>query len=176
MQSFLSESNTLKTSANKLFGHGSYGEAIQTYDRALAQCPNYLDYEIAVLQSNISACHIKLNDWKAAVDSATKGLDSLERLDPLPKPKESDRAGPDDLKHDGDKSNGKIAEIDDETAERIEALEKSGRSRGDVQKLRIKAMMRRAKARTEMGGWAALQGAEEGAHPCPCNCASRSQI
>lgn len=58
-------------------------------------------------------------------------------------------------------ADGKVEEVDDETAERIEALQRSGRSREDVQKLRVKALLRRAKARSEVGGWASLQGAEE---------------
>src|ERR1700761_2063609 len=85
--SLLSSSKELKTTGNQLFGAGSFENAIQNYDRALASCPNYLDYEIAVLRSNVAACHIKLQEWKEAVESATKGVDCLERLEPLPQPK-----------------------------------------------------------------------------------------
>ena len=112
-----------------------------------------------MLQSNLSACHIKLSEWKEAVDAATKSIDALERIDPLPKEK------PD---KDKDKRGGAVGagavveEVDDETAEKIEALEKSGRTRDEVQKIRVKAFLRRAKARSELGGWAALQGAYEG--------------
>ncbi|KAJ9632522.1 hypothetical protein H2203_000927 [Taxawa tesnikishii (nom. ined.)] len=155
----LDESNTLKTSANSQFAHGAFSEAIQTYDRALSSCPNYLDYEIAVLQSNIAACHLKLSDWKEAIESATKGIDALERIDPLPKPKQgrNDASGTAGQQE----AQGSVEEIDDETAEKIEALEKSGHTRDEVQKIRVKAFMRRAKARMETGGWAALQGADE---------------
>ena len=148
----------MKTSANSQFAHGSYSEAIQTYDRALSSCPNYLDYEIAVLQSNISACHIKLEEWEEAVESATKSIEALERIDPLPKDKAKKN-----------ESSSVVEEIDDETAEKIEALEKSGRTRDEVQKIRTKAFLRRAKARSETGGWAALQGAYEGkSHDLAC--------
>lgn len=159
----LSDSNTLKTSANSQFAHGSYGEAIQTYDRALAACPNYLEYEVAVLQSNISACHIKLEEWKEATESATKSLDALERIDPLPKPavKKGDSGSTSGQLQLQPQPQGAIEEIDDETAAKIEALEKSGRTRDDVQKIRVKAFLRRAKARSETGGWSALQGAYE---------------
>jgi len=157
----LNDSNTLKTSANSQFAHGSYGEAIQTYGRALASCPNYLEYEIAVLQSNISACHIKLEEWKEATESATKSIDALERIDPLPKPAQKS----DDVKSVSgqlqSQPQGAVEEVDDDTAAKIEALEKSGRTRDDVQKIRVKAFLRRAKARSETGGWAALQGAYE---------------
>jgi tetratricopeptide (TPR) repeat protein len=147
----------LKTDANSLFAHGSFEEAVQTYDRALSSCPNYLEYEIAVLHSNIAACHIKSEQWKEAVDSATKSIEALERIDPLPKPKD-----PKDATKATLQTQSAVEEIDDETAEKIEALEKSGRTRDDVQKIRVKAFLRRAKARSETGGWAALQGAYEG--------------
>ncbi|KAI5245947.1 putative tetratricopeptide repeat protein 1 [Aureobasidium subglaciale] len=154
--SLLAESNKLKSDANSLFAHGSFEEAVQTYDRALSSCPNYLEYEIAVLHSNISACHVKAEQWKEATDSATKSIESLERIDPLPKPKVAQDASRGKLQ-----AQSAVEEIDDETAEKIEALEKSGRTRDDVQKIRVKAFLRRAKARSETGGWAALQGAYE---------------
>lgn len=154
------ESNKLKADANGLFAHGSFEEAVQTYDRALSSCPNYLEYEIAVLHSNIAACHIKSEQWKEAIDSATKSIESLERIDPLPKPK--DPKDPKDSTKAALQSQSAVEEIDDDTAEKIEALEKSGRTRDDVQKIRVKAFLRRAKARSETGGWAALQGAYEG--------------
>jgi tetratricopeptide (TPR) repeat protein len=146
----LAESNKLKADANSLFAHGSFEEAVQIYDRALSSCPNYLEYDIAVLHSNMAACHIKSEHWKEAIDSATKSIDALERVDPLPKTK---------TRQD---TNQTVEEVDDETADKIEALEKSGKTRDDVQKIRVKAFLRRAKARSETGGWAALQGAYEG--------------
>ncbi|KAK4985717.1 hypothetical protein LTR66_008085 [Elasticomyces elasticus] len=168
----LADSNNLKNSANTLFAKGSYGEAIQTYDRALASCPNYLDYDIAVLRSNIAACHLKLKDWKAAIESATGSLECLDRLDP-PVKKSAVEANQASGGRRVEKLNGRtgdgassvVEELDDETAERLEAasraLAKSGRSRADIQKIRVKVLLRRAKARTETGGWAALQGADE---------------
>ncbi|KAI4763524.1 putative tetratricopeptide repeat protein 1 [Aureobasidium sp. EXF-3400] len=151
--------------ANSLFAHGSFEEAVQTYDRALSSCPNYIEYEIAVLHSNIAACHIKSEQWKEAIDSATKSIESLERIDPLPKPKDPRESTKAALQ-----SQSAVEEIDDETAEKIEALEKSGRTRDDVQKIRVKAFLRRAKARSETGGWAALQGAYEGKNGFMTSC------
>ncbi|KAF2842274.1 hypothetical protein M501DRAFT_1013628 [Patellaria atrata CBS 101060] len=141
----LDEYNKLKASANRLFATADYDEAIRGYDKALASCPNYLDYEIAVLRSNIAACHLKLADWKAAIESATQALDSLDHMDPPSKSGEE----------------AKVEEIDDNTAEKIEALLKGGRTHDEIRKLRAKALLRRAKARIELGGWAALQGADE---------------
>lgn len=157
----LAESNSLKGSANQLFGKGSFENAIQTYDRALSSCPNYLDYELAVLRSNVAACHLKLQEWKEAVESAEKGITNLENLEPLPtlpKPKDSRKEGKDAV----EEANGDgIEEVSEEVEERIAKLQKSGRTLDEVRKLQIKLLMRRAKAKAELGTWANLQGADE---------------
>jgi len=158
----LAESNDLKTSANTLFAKGSYSEAISTYSRALQSLPNYLDYELAVLQSNIAASHLKQQEWSAAIESATKAVDALERLDPMAKAPSGSTGGQDSSEgKSGNESSGQVEEIDDATEARIEALEKAGHTLDQISKLRTKALLRRAKARSETGGWAALQGAEE---------------
>ena len=132
-----------------------YSEAIGEYDKALSSCPNYLEYEIAVLKSNIAACHLKLEDWKAAVDTATAALDALERLEPK-NVRQNDEEGHGD---------GGIVEIIGEGGEvekELASLKIKDQRRDDVQRIRAKALMRRAKARIEQGGWGNLQGAEEG--------------
>ncbi|KAF1923911.1 uncharacterized protein M421DRAFT_9207 [Didymella exigua CBS 183.55] len=149
----LEESNIEKTSANKTFTSGDYNTAIQGYEKALAVCPGYLEYDIAVLRSNISACHIKLEEWKEAIESATKALDALDRVDP-PAVKETDENGRGELA-------GRVSEIDDSTEILLEALTRTRHSINDVYKLRTKALLRRAKARREVGGWASLQGSLE---------------
>jgi tetratricopeptide (TPR) repeat protein len=161
----LEESNNHKTIGNNLFGKGSYENAVQNYDRALSSCPNYLDYELAVLRSNVAACHLKLSEWKEAVASAEKGIDCLERLEPLPRTKKP-KAQSGSAAHAGQPpatpvDEGTVEEVDDDLAARIENLQKSGHTIDEVRRLQIKLLMRRAKARTELGGWAALQGAEE---------------
>jgi len=158
--SLLAESNSLKGSANHLFGKGSFENAIQTYDRALASCPNYLDYEIAVLRSNVAACYLKLEEWKEAVESAEKGLDCLERLEPLPK-LERKAPQPGEGGEEEVNGDGMVEEVDDKLADRIENLRLSGRTLDEVRKLQVKLLMRRAKCKTELGGWASLQGADE---------------
>lgn len=75
----VASSNTIKTQANSQFAAQDYSSAIGTYDRALAELPSYLDYEMAVLMSNIAACHLRLEQWKECVESCDKGLDGLER-------------------------------------------------------------------------------------------------
>ncbi|KAF1915147.1 hypothetical protein BDU57DRAFT_263841 [Ampelomyces quisqualis] len=150
----LEESNTEKASANKAFLTGEYSGAIQTYEKALAVCPTYLEYDIAVLRSNIAACHIKLAEWKQAVESATKALDSLDRLDPPPAVAKDDR-------EQGTSGSGTINEIDDASEILLDALTRTSHTLNDVHKIRTKALLRRAKARHELGGWALLQGALE---------------
>lgn len=158
--SLLAESNSLKGSANQLFGKGSFENAIQTYDRALASCPNYLDYEIAVLRSNVAACYLKLEEWKEAVESAEKGLDCLEHLEPLRK-LERKTPQPGEGGEEEVNGDGMVEEVDDKLADRIENLRLSGRTLDEVRRLQVKLLMRRAKSKTELGGWASLQGADE---------------
>ncbi|KAF2272553.1 uncharacterized protein EI97DRAFT_461813 [Westerdykella ornata] len=148
----LQEANTQKDAANKTFTAGDYSTAIQGYEKALAVCPLYLEYDIAVLRSNIAACHIKLSEWKVAVESATQALDALDRLDPP-----SETAG----KEDGTGRPSEAEEVDEAAELRLAALSRTGRSIQGVHKLRTKALLRRAKARREIGGWASLQGALE---------------
>lgn len=178
-----------------------YSEAITVYDRALASCPNYLDFEIAVLRSNVAACHLKLEDWKAAVDSATASLECLERV--IPSKAKEKTTTEEDVKNDhDDEKNAKakakasrrnatastrqttaqcgekqrqqqreekedtVVELpDDNDADDEEAalkkLAEDDTRRADVQRIRIKSLMRRARARMEQDGWANLQGAEE---------------
>lgn len=165
----LSSSNETKASANALFGSGSYENALQTYDRALALCPNYLDYEIAVLHSNISACNLKLADWKAAAEAAGKGIESSERLEALPSVRAPERVGGGGGGgKEGAAGEGKaeepgqvIEEVDEALSARLENLSRSGRSLAEVRKLQVKMLMRRAKAKAELGGWANLQAADE---------------
>jgi len=152
----LEESNTEKASANKTFTSGEYNGAIQGYEKALAVCPSYLEYDIAVLRSNIAACHLKLSEWKQAVESATQALEALDRIDP-PAQKEP---GEDGAEKDAT-GGGAIAEIDDTTELYLDALTRTHHTINDVHKLRTKALLRRAKARHEVGGWASLQGSLE---------------
>jgi tetratricopeptide (TPR) repeat protein len=150
----LSESNSLKASANALFNKTQFSEAIGAYDRALASCPNYLNYEIAVLKSNIAACHLKLREWKEAVDAATSALEGLERER---KGKELD---------DGDGKDGAVVEIEDDNEvdmdEQLRRLQISDQRKAQIESLLAKSLLRRAKANTELGGWGALTSAEEG--------------
>ncbi len=107
-----------------------------------------------MLKSNIAACHLKLEDWKSAIETATAALDALERLFP----KKTEKG---DMKED----EGAVVELggDDEAAEKeLARLQVSDQRRTDIQRIRSKAMMRRAKARAEEAGWGNLQGAEEG--------------
>lgn len=155
--SLLSESNAQKSQANQLFSTSQYSQAIGEYDKALSSCPNYLDYEIAVLKSNIAACHLKLEDWKSAVDSATAAIESLERLSPEKKAEKKGDA-------EGNGGDDEVVEIegDGEEAEKeLASLRLGDQRKDDILRIRAKALMRRAKAKSELGGWGNLQGAEE---------------
>ncbi|KAL8854359.1 MAG: hypothetical protein Q9221_000846 [Calogaya cf. arnoldii] len=160
----LSESNADKSTANDLFKSAQYSQAISVYDRALASVPNYLEYEIAVLKSNIAACHLKLSDWKAAVEEATKSLEALGRLEKPPASKSDGSKGFDRQRAAAAKEDSGVIELaDDEEneAEALEKIEKDDRRKDDIRRIRAKALMRRARARSEQGGWGDLQGALE---------------
>ncbi|PQE13757.1 tetratricopeptide repeat 1 protein [Rutstroemia sp. NJR-2017a BVV2] len=150
----LNESNAQKASANALFAKSSFQDAIETYDKALSSCPNYLDYEIAVLKSNIAACHLKLEDWKEAVKAASAALDGLDRLQKKEKGEGVEKKVEEEEEAD--------EEIVSEGATKAEDTSERGKRETDIERIRAKALMRRARARSEQDGWASLQGAEEG--------------
>ncbi|KAK8081007.1 hypothetical protein PG997_008825 [Apiospora hydei] len=159
----LNESNEKKTQANALFSSAKYENAINKYEEAASVCPHYLDYELAVLQSNISACHLKLEQWKDAISSATKALDGLGRLDVAAAEElaeaEKKQAEDDDIEDEivsSGAQNSAPAENQESEAELARRKRKD-----DIARIRAKALMRRARARSEQGGWANLSGAEE---------------
>ena len=107
------------------------------------------------MKSNISACHLKLEDWKAAIESANAALAALDRLEP--------EAPADHKKHpEGDNGVVEIDAEDENVETELAKLETSDQRREDIRRIRAKALMRRARAKGEEGGWGNLQGAEEG--------------
>lgn len=110
---------------------------------------------MAILHSNIAICHLKLEDWKAAVDAATASLQSLNRLQPSKKPNEgkSETGDNEIVELDGD---------DEKAEEQLAQLKLSDERIEAIQKIKSKALMRRAKGKMEQGGWGNLAGAEEG--------------
>ncbi|EQB47693.1 hypothetical protein CGLO_13137 [Colletotrichum gloeosporioides Cg-14] len=166
--SLLAEANANKAEANALFASSKYEAAINKYDEAVAVCPNYLDYDLAVLRSNISACHLKLEQWKDAISSATAALDGLDRIDREAaleqERREKERAEEEDVEEDVEEeivSSGasKAAPAPVGADDPEEAARKKRQE--DVLRIRAKALMRRARARSEEGGWQNLAGAEE---------------
>lgn len=103
-----------------------------------------------------------MEDWKAAVDSATACLDCLDRVIPPSAQQDTDQSKG---KETAEPQEDAVVEIsgDDEDAEKeeLERLRKIDEQKRDVERIRGKALTRRAKARSQQGGWANLQGAEE---------------
>lgn len=155
----LDASHSLKAAANKQFAAKDYSSAISTYDKALSELPIYLDYELAVLQSNIAACHLQLREWKDAVQSAERGLDNLEKELPMPKPKKDeskDKKGQQNGKTTNSKvdpeEDGQIVELPDDddeatTAEALRKLDLSDQRKADILRIRTKLLLRRARAK-----------------------------
>lgn len=108
-----------------------------------------------MLKSNISACHLKLEDWKEATKAATAALDGLDKLQGKGKdsPQKAEEKGEEEEADE---------EIVSEGALKAEDTSDKGKREADIERIRAKALMRRARARSEQGGWANLSGAEEG--------------
>jgi tetratricopeptide (TPR) repeat protein len=182
----VTSSHTLKAEANAQFAGQDYTQAISTYDRALAELPSYLDYEMAVLQSNIAACHLRLEQWKEAVQSCEKGLDGLEREMPTKpksktkkgktKPKESSRTrlnsdteSEDEIPKEPEQQDDTIVELDSDQDEAtaLASLNLSDARKEDIHRIRTKLLLRRARGRSSMPAqsgsstWANLSGALE---------------
>ncbi|KAK2614729.1 hypothetical protein N8I77_001534 [Diaporthe amygdali] len=163
----LDESNTHKTEANTLFSSGKYDAAISKYDEAVAVCPNYLDFELAVLKSNVSACYLKLQEWKDANTAATAALGKLDKLES--RLAEEEKAAAEAKKQEEEEVEDEIISAGAEKAgPAIPADEKEDpaqvardKKREDIKRIRYKALIRRARARSEEGGWTNLTGAEE---------------
>ncbi|KAH7171441.1 hypothetical protein EDB81DRAFT_636223 [Dactylonectria macrodidyma] len=155
----------------------AYQDALDKYDDAISSCPKYLLYPRAVIQSNIAACHLKVEQWADAIKAATQALDGLaklEREDPRLNPEA--KTGSDQKQVDGVKIIEPNPKEDEDDVE--EEIISSGASRSapappspadearttllaDIQRIRSKSLMRRARARSEAGGWQNLAGAED---------------
>lgn len=126
-----------------------------------------------MLNSNVAACHLKLEEWKETVKAASESVDDLDRLDPT-KAKDN-KKGNSPKGEDGKE----IVEAEEEEADeeivsvgaaKAENTSEAARRKTDIERIRSKALLRRARARSEMGGWSALGGAEEGMlYRCPCD-------
>lgn len=118
-----------------------------------------------MLNSNVAACHLKLEEWKETVKAASESVDDLDRLDPT-KLKENKKGG----SPKGEDGNEIVEEQEEEADEEIvsvgaakaENTSEAARRKTDIERIRSKALLRRARARSELGGWSALGGAEEG--------------
>jgi hypothetical protein len=149
------------------------------------ELPSYLDYELAVLQSNIAACHIKLEQWKEAIDACESGLAGLERELPTTKSKLKSKTKPKNGTHpnvvnsdtDSDSEthppppqtqNDTVIELpsdasDSELAQHIQSLNLSDARKADISRIRTKLLLRRARARSSLqpSSWTNLGGALE---------------
>ncbi|TQV90661.1 hypothetical protein V2A60_006872 [Cordyceps javanica] len=174
----LEESAQKKAKANELFNSGDCDAALVQYEDALSSCPDYRHFERAVIHSNISACQIKLEEWSEAAKAATGALDTLMAMErelgliPEAKPELIPGKGKNDgdakVKEDGDQShtNKRSAGENDQTSVDEEELPFTPADvpeaiKGDIKRIRIKALLRRGRARAEAGGWSNLAGAEE---------------
>ncbi len=135
---------------------------------------------MAVLQSNIAACHLRLEQWKEGVESCDRGLDGLEREMPTKAKKKGKTKGTkkgtkkdNAKKQDGtlnsdtesedeatsvpipsrDETTDAVVELpsdDEDGATALAALNLSDARRADITRIRVKLLLRRARARSSM--------------------------
>jgi len=172
----LAESQEHKTKANALFAAGNYQAAIDSYQEAVSLCPHYLYYDLAVLHSNVAASHLKLEQWKEAIKSATDSIKALERADKEIAASEEELKQAPQQQTATDNNGGDDDDVEEEivsagaqgSAPAIPKAKQENKAelaikkrREDVARIRAKALMRRARGRSEAGGWSNLSGAEE---------------
>lgn len=121
----------------------------------------YLEYELAVLQSNIAACYLVMGQWKDAVGSAERGLECLERELPMEKSekKDTDRKkkstnGQSNGKHEDpdDDDDDQVIELPEDTTEEstaalLKTLQISDQRKQDITRIRSKLLLRRARSK-----------------------------
>lgn len=104
------------------------------------------------------------------MEAATAAIDALERVVPSKSPTRGEGEGggakniKGDATGDGQDDNPTVVELDGDEEEAEQALARLAlrdQRHSDVQKIRAKALMRRARAKSELGGWGNLQGAED---------------
>lgn len=109
---------------------------------------------------------MKLEDWKAAVESATTSLEHLDKVISSATPSNKQDV-PKETEAPATQAEGNdtVVEISGEDAEaeekELKRLRDQDEQRTNVMRIRAKSLMRRAKAKSQMGGWASLQGAAE---------------
>lgn len=100
--------------------------------------------------------------------AASESLDELDRLDPTKEKKKETNKSQTESGQDSEE----VTEVQDEEADeeivssgaaKAQDTSAAARRQTDIERIRSKALLRRGKARSELGGWSALAGAEEGA-------------
>lgn len=127
------------------------------------------------MHSNVAACHLKLEEWELAIKAATASLDALTKLEEPAKDAEKDGGKDKESLEDSSKDTPSSNQKDDDDAVDEEIIS-SGATRAapapvspskpafqpsDILRIRTKALLRRARARANAGGWSNLGGAEE---------------
>ncbi|KAK3318218.1 hypothetical protein B0H66DRAFT_602816 [Apodospora peruviana] len=165
----LAESNAHKTEGNTLFSKGTYDAAINKYDEALAVCPNYLDMPLAILRTNMAICHLNLKEWKDAAENAGKAIENLDKLEREETEAENAKK-PEAGERKQAREEDDVVEVEIVSAGAAKAgpavpdLENEAeiarrKRQEDIARLRCKALLRRGRAKRELGTWRDLEDA-----------------
>lgn len=108
------------------------------------------------MKCNIAACQLKLEEWGDAVKSAGAALEGLGRL--VARDAEEEKEEKEEAEEVEEEIVSKGASL---AAPAPEQEDERGKRRKEWERIRAKALLRRARARCELGGWHNLAGAEE---------------
>lgn len=111
------------------------------------------------MKSNIAACHLKLEEWKETTNTASEAINDLEKLEPK-KPVKEPKQG-EDGEEIVEEAEEEVEEIISAGAAKAADTSESSKRKADIERMKSKALLRRARARSELGGWSNLAGAEE---------------
>ena len=136
-----------------------------------------------MLKSNIAACHLKLAEWKEAVVAADAALEGIERVTTAGAKQKSDgksqqQENTQEEEEDDDGSNNdahtnpptpknddaaaaSVVELDPslDEATALAHVQQRDAHHAAISRIKTKSLMRRARAKSELGGWANLQAA-----------------
>ncbi|PFH55945.1 hypothetical protein XA68_17338 [Ophiocordyceps unilateralis] len=160
----LQESLAIKAEANALFSSRDYHNALARYDDALASCPRHLAFDRAVLLSNVAAAHLQLEQWTEAIKAASDALDALDGEDKPTCGATSEKGSVDDKPPepaDDPTADEEIISTGAQSSASQPTPPSPSTRKSDTARIRTKALLRRARARSQAGGWQNLAGAEE---------------
>ncbi len=111
----------------------------------------------------MAACHLKLTAWTEAVRAGTQAIDALAKEDKETEKDEKQGHTQNSVVDEDDDVDEVVISVGAALAAKppLPPQKASGPTPQDRLRIRAKSLLRRARARTELGGWSNLSGAED---------------